>query len=145
MTHAHTKRARGRPFELGNKGRPRGAKNRKNQILETLSSEDQESLVRRAFDLAMEGEPQLLRFFLGRIMPKDRLIEIEQPPSLGQLVNDASDVIAMALRDVCNGKITPAEGAAVAATANQHTHAVEVADINKRLDLIEAKTPNGQV
>lgn len=144
MTDGPTKRPRGHPFEPGNPGRPPGAKNRKNRIAEILSDEEQKGLIRRGYERAMEGDPQMLKFFLGRIMPKDRLIEIDQSPS-GSLADEAADVIAATLNAVCSGKITPAEGAAVAAVANQYTRALEVADIIKRLDVIEAKLPNGHL
>jgi hypothetical protein len=143
MTHAPQRRVRGRPFEKGNRGRPLGAKNRKTQILEFLSSEDQNRLIRRGYEVAMDGEPQLLKFFLTRIMPKDRLIQINHPP-MGVLADEAADVIATTLQAVCSGKITPSEGVGVATIANLYTRALEVADIIKRLDIIEAKLPDAR-
>lgn len=144
MTHDSRRRVRGRPFEKGNHGRPLGAKNRKTKILEGLSDEDQRRLLRRAVEVAMDGEPQLLKFFAARMMPKDRLVQIDRPP-MGLLADEAADVIAATLQAVCVGEITPSEGAAVAAIANQLTHALEVADIVNRLDVVEAKLSNGRV
>ncbi len=106
MTDNLKKRPRGRPFKKGNSGRPAGSKNRKTQILGSISNEDQERLVSRAYEIAMEGEPQLLKFFLGRILPKDRLIQIDEVP-MGLLADEAPDVIAATLKAVCSGKITP--------------------------------------
>jgi hypothetical protein len=135
------KRRRGRPFEKGNRGRRPGSKNRKTQILGSLSNEDQDRLVRRAYERAMEGEPQLLKFFAARILPKDRLIQIDEAP-MGLFANEAPDVIAAILKAVCSGKITPTEGFDVAAVANQYARALEIADIITKLDVIEAKLPN---
>jgi hypothetical protein len=141
MTDNPKKRPRGDPFTKGNAGRPAGSKNRKTQILGSLSNEDQDRLIRRAYEVAMEGEPQLLKFFLARILPKDRLIQIDEVP-MGLLADEAPDVIAATLKAVCSGKITPAEGAAVAGVANQYARALEIADIILRLDTVEAKQPN---
>ena len=138
MTDNPTKRPRGDPFTKGNAGRPAGSKNRKTRILGSLSNEDQDRLIRRAYEVAMEGEPQLLKFFLARILPKDRLIQIDEVP-MGLLADEAPDVIAATLKAVCSGKITPAEGAAVAGIANQYARALEIADIITRLDAIEAR------
>jgi hypothetical protein len=143
MTDNPTKRPRGRPFTTGNHGRPAGSKNRKTKILEGRSTKDQDRIVDRGYEIAMGGEPQLLKFFLSRILPKDRLIQIDEIP-MGLLADEAPDVIAATLKAVCNGKITPAEGAAVAGIANQYARALEIADIITRLDAIEAKLPNGR-
>jgi hypothetical protein len=86
----------------------------------------------------MEGDSQLLKFFLSRHLPKDRLIQIDEPP-MGLFAAEAADVIAAALQAVCSGKITPAEALAVATVANQYARALEIADIITRLDVIEAK------
>jgi hypothetical protein len=141
MTDNPNQRPRGKPFKKGNTGRPSGSKNRKTQILASLSNADQDRLERRAYELAMAGDPQLLKFFLSRILPKDRLIQIDEAP-MGLLADEAPDVIAATLKAVCSGKITPAEGAAVAGVANQYARALEIADIVLRLDTIEAKQPN---
>jgi hypothetical protein len=93
----------------------------------------------------MAGELQMLKFFLNRSLPKDRFIEIDLSPYEidlapgGMLATEPADVIAAVLEAVCSGQITPAEGAAVAAIANQYTQALQSADIIKRLDTIEAK------
>jgi hypothetical protein len=141
MTDNPAKRPRGKPFEQGNHGRPAGSKNRKTQILASLSKEDQDRLVRRAYEVAMEGDPTMLKFLLGGAMPKDRLIRLEQRV-FGVFANEAADVIADALQAVCAGEITPSEGAQIAGLATQYSNALEKADIINRLDAIEAKLPN---
>jgi hypothetical protein len=103
MTDNPTKRPRGRPFEKGNHGRPAGSKNRKTQIQGSLSDEEQHRLVRLAYDMAMAGEIQLLKSFLPRILPKDRLIQIDEVP-MGLLADEAPDVIAATLKAVCTGQ-----------------------------------------
>jgi hypothetical protein len=138
MTDNLKKRPRGLPFKKGNSGRSAGSKNRKTQILGSRSNEDLDRLERRAYQLAMGGDSQLLKFFLSRHLPKDRLIQIDEVP-MGLLADEAPDVIAATLKAVCSGKITPAEGLAVATVANQYARALEIADITTRLDVIEAK------
>ena len=141
MTDNPNQRPRGKPFKKGNTGRPSGSKNRKTQILGSLSKEDQDRLVRRAYEVAMEGDPTMLKFLLGGAMPKDRLIHLEQKV-FGVFANEAADVIADALQAVCAGEITPSEGAQIAALATQHSNALEKADVINRLDAIEARLPN---
>jgi hypothetical protein len=145
MTHDPTKRPRGKPFARGNPGRPPGAKNHRTRVTERLSIEQENALHALGYQLAMEGELQMLKYFLNRTLPKDRCIRIDLTPYQidlspgGILPTEAADVIAATLQAVCSGEITPAEGAHVAAVANQYTHALDIADIVKRLDTIEAK------
>jgi hypothetical protein len=125
---------RGRPFEKGNPGRPVGSKNRKTQ----LTSEQQDRLLGVAYELACEGEPQLLKHFLTGFLPKDRLIHLDFDP-IGAFVGEAADSIAAIMKAVCSGQITPHEGTTLAALATQYSRALEIAEAIKRLDLIEAK------
>jgi hypothetical protein len=92
----------------------------------------------------MAGDTSMLKFLLRSAMPAGRLIRLEQH-AFGIFADEAADVIATALRAVCDGEITPREGADVAAVANEYTNALEKADIIKRLDAIEAKLPNARV
>jgi hypothetical protein len=145
MTHDPNKRPRGKPFARGNPGRRRGAKNHRTRLTERTSREQLDALERLGRELAMAGELQMLKFFLNRSLPKDRCIEIDLSPydidlaPGGVVATEPADVTAAALEAVCSGKITPAEGAAVAAIATQYSHALQTADVVKRLDAIEAK------
>jgi len=134
MSHVRA-RSRGRPFAKGNPGRPAGSKNRKIQ----LTSEQGQRLLDRAYELALEGEPLLVKHLLTGFLPKDRLIHIDFDP-IGAYAGEAADTIAAIMRAVFSGQITPQEGTALAALATQYSRALDIAEVIKRLDLIEAKT-----
>ena len=87
----------------------------------------------------MEGEPQLLKYFCSGFLPKDRLIHIDIDP-IGAFAGEAADAIAAIMRAVFSGQITPQEGMTLAALATQYSRALDIAEVIKRLDLIEAKT-----
>src|SRR5215831_16299815 len=70
---------RGRPFEKGNGGRPRGSKNRNTLLAHALLAGEETELVRKAIEVAKAGDVQMLKFLLDRLLPKDRLIKIELP------------------------------------------------------------------
>jgi hypothetical protein len=65
-----TARVRGRPFTQGNRGRPAGAKNRSTLVRGVLLRGDDERLLRKAIEMALNGDAQILKFFLGRILPR---------------------------------------------------------------------------
>jgi hypothetical protein len=133
MSHVQSA-TRGRPFEKGNSGRPANSKNRKTH----LTSEQGRRLLDRAYEVAMEGEPQLLRFLLTRILPKDRFIHLDMDP-IGADAREAADSIAAIMRAVFRGEITPQEGTDLATLATQYSRALDIAEIISRMDLIEAK------
>ena len=61
----------------------------------------------------MKGDVVLLKFFLGRIIPRDRVVQLDLPAinSPGDAVNATAQIIEL----VSEGKITPIEGAALGA------------------------------
>jgi hypothetical protein len=52
---AAPKESRGRPFERGNPGRPRGSKNRTTRLLEELVAGEGEKLIQKTVELALGG------------------------------------------------------------------------------------------
>ena len=69
------KRPRGRPFAKGNGGRKLGSRNRATLLADALLEGEQEELIRKGIELAKAGDPQMLKFFLDRILPKERLVK----------------------------------------------------------------------
>ena len=76
---------RGRPFEPGNPGRPKGARHRITRAAEALLDGETEALTRKAIELALAGDGMALRLCLERILPprKERPVDIELPSLTG--------------------------------------------------------------
>ena len=70
---------RGRPFAKGNPGRLPGSKNKATLIATSLLEDEAEDLIRTAIDLAKAGDKDMLKFLLGRVLPKERAIRLELP------------------------------------------------------------------
>jgi hypothetical protein len=70
---------RGRPFQDGNPGRKPGSKNRTTLVAAALLESEAEELVRKAVELAKAGDVVMLKFVLGRILPRERLIKLNLP------------------------------------------------------------------
>jgi len=79
QTTTTTPAVRGRPFPKGNGGRRLGSKNRSSLIFAALSDDDKEDVVRKGLELAKAGDVSMLKFFLGRILPRERSIRIDLP------------------------------------------------------------------
>jgi hypothetical protein len=134
---SRTPRVRGRPFAKGNGGRPPGSKNKDSLILAALMDGEQEELVRKGIELAKAGNVPMLKLFLGPMLPRERPIRINLPRM--QFADDAVEALGAILRAVSEGSITPGEGADLANLVNSYARAIDIADVARRLDALEAR------
>ena len=129
--------ARGRPFSRGNSGRKPGSKNRATILTAALVEGDAQELLGKAVELAKAGNVVMLKFLLGRILPRERLIKLDLPRM--EFADDAVEALGRVVGAVSEGRISPSEAAAMAALINSYTQAIDMADVVKRLDALEAQ------
>jgi hypothetical protein len=132
---------RGRPFAAGNAGRKQGSKNRTAVVAAALLDGEAEELVHKAVELAKAGDVPMLKFLLGRILPRERPIKLDLPPM--NFADDAVAALGAIIDAVGDGRISPSERAALAAMIDAYTRAIDMADVVKRLDGLEAKVNGG--
>jgi hypothetical protein len=128
---------RGRPFIQGNPGRKAGSRNRASVVAGALIEGDAEELARKAVQLAKSGNVVMLKFLLGRLLPRERSIRLELPPM--EFADDAVEAHSAIVRAVSDGLISPSEAAALAALMTSYGRAIDMADVVKRLDALEAQ------
>src|ERR1700683_2499409 len=121
---------RGRPFPKGNSGRPRGSRNRTTVVAASLLDGETESLVRKAIELALAGDAQLLKFLLSRALPRERTIQLDLPRI--ETAEDAVTALTRILLAITQGEITPSEGAAMVAVVNSYTRALDISQLVRR-------------
>lgn len=136
----NAEKTRGRPFQPGNPGRPKGARNAATVAAESLLDGEAEKLTRKAIELAFGGDVTALRLCMERILPprKSRPISINLPT-----VENPTDVLtalSAVTTAVSNGELTPDEGQAIASLLEQSRRAQELVDIDDRLKKLEANT-----
>ena len=136
-----TPAVRGRPFPKGNGGRRPGSKNQNTLILAALANGQQEGLVRKGLELAMAGDVSMLQFFLSRLLPREPTIRIDLPKM--EFADDAVEALGAIVRAVSEGSITPGQGAALANLVNSQCRAIDIADLVKRMNALEARI-NGE-
>jgi hypothetical protein len=134
---SRTPRVRGRPFPKNNFGRPPGSKNRRTRVLGALLQGDEEELLCKAKEMAKAGDGQMLRFLLGRTLPRERLVRIDLPKI--EFADDAVEALGAIVRAVSEGSITPGEGVDLANLVNSCSRAIDIADLVKRMDGLEAR------
>jgi hypothetical protein len=128
---------RGRPFAKGNSGRKPGSQNRATRIAAALLDSEAEELVRTAIDLAKSGDVAMLKFLLGRLLPKEAAVRIDFAPTDGDL--DPVDAIGTILDAAGNGLILPAQAASLASTVTAYTRTIDAAELTARFEAIEKR------
>jgi hypothetical protein len=79
----------------------------------------------------------MLKFLLSRILPRDRVIKLDLPQM--DFADDAVEALGQIMRAVSEGRISPSEGASLATLMKSYTDAIDLADVAKRLDALEAQ------
>jgi hypothetical protein len=132
---------RGKPFSAGNPGRPKGARHKTTLAIEKLLDGEAEALTRMAIELAKGGDMQALRLCMDRLAPprKDRSIAFDLPAI--ETVDDLPAATRAIMDAVSVGDITPSEAAELGKLVDSHVRAIEVSDLNKRLEALERATP----
>jgi hypothetical protein len=138
----HVPTTRGRPFANGNPGRPPGSKNRTTLLAAALLEGEAEELVRKAVALAKAGNVAMLKFLLSRILPRERLITLDLPPM--DFADDGVEAHGHIMHAASEGRISPSEAAGLSTLINSYTRAIEMADVVKRLDALEAQIKGGR-
>ncbi len=128
---------RGRPFQAGNAGRPKGARNRATVAMEALLEGEAEKLARRAVEMALEGDTTALRLCMHRILParKDRHVPFALPKL--ETAADAVKASAALVKAVAAGELTPSEAAELSKLVEGFTRAADLHDIQARLEKLE--------
>ena len=129
----------GRPFPLGNPGRPKGARHKTTRAIEALLEGEAEALTRKAIEAALGGDATALRLCLERLAParRDGPISFDLGPLNGPA--DALKAVAGTLVAMSEGDLTPTEAGAVVALLDQYRKAFEATELEKRLSALEAK------
>ena len=135
----NARNTRGKPFERGNMGRPKGARHRVTLAIEALLDGQHEALTQVAISRALDGDMVALRLCMDRIAPprKDASVAMVLPT-----VRTAADVVvasAAVLKAVAAGEITPDEAGRIMALLSAHRAILEANDHECRIAALEAK------
>lgn len=134
----NAKTTRGKPFQPGNMGRPKGSRNKTTLALEALLDGEAEAITRKAVQMALDGDATAMRLVMDRIIPprKERPIMFTMPKM--ETAGDAVKASAALVDAVANGDITPGEAGELSKLVDGFTKAVELHEIQQRLEKLEA-------
>ncbi len=131
---------RGRPFQAGNPGRPKGARNKASLAAEALLDGEAEAIARKAVEMALAGDTTAMRLCLERIMPirRDRPVSFAMPQitSASEAATAASAIVAA----VASGELTPSEALDLSRVLENYTRVLEASEFEERLQKLERVT-----
>ena len=131
---------RWKPGQSGNPaGKPKGARHKATQAVETLLEGQAEALTQKAIEKALEGDGVALRLCLERIAParKDAAVCFDLPA-----IATAADTVTASsalLEAVAAGNVTPDEASRIMGLLTSHKTLVEVCELERRIEALEAK------
>lgn len=130
-------------FKPGNtfgQGRPVGSRNSVTLAAENIINGEGEALSRKLIELALDGNVACLKTAIERIVPavKSRLVSLPGMPKIASIA-DASKLTSFILDAVADGEITPIEGEVISRSCERHIKALEVRDLEQRLESLEKK------
>lgn len=136
----YAENTRGKPFEPGNPGRPKGARNRATRAAEELLDGEIEGLTRKCIDRAQEGDMQAMRLVLDRAFPvrKGRPVQIDLPAMAD--AEGVSEGFGAVLQAVSQGDLTTDEAKDISSILEARRKAIETQDLDARISALESKT-----
>ena len=119
------------PFEPGNAGRPKGAKGRKRQMLESRSDE----LLEKLIDLALLGDATALRLCIDRLLPRLRAeaAPIKVDIASSKIAEIGTSIVAAAM----SGKVSPDSARDIVSALADVAKLREHTELEERLRTLE--------
>jgi hypothetical protein len=85
----------------------------------------------------LDGDAQMLKFLLGRALPRERLLHLDLPRI--EFADDGVEALGRIANAVAEGELSPSEGAHLAEIMRAYTAAIENHDVVKRVEQLEAE------
>lgn len=119
------------------KGKPKGARNKSTLAAEALLEGSLDKICKRVEEEALNGNMQAAKMILDRFIPvrKDRVIKIDLP--MIKTYEDVLLAIGYVVNGVGNGTISPSEGESLSRTIDIYSKALEINQLEHRLDELE--------
>jgi len=134
---------RGRPFEPGvsgnPRGRPKGSRNQRTVFFEGMLDHRAEEMLHTLFDLALNRDPMAMRFCAERILPlrRDRRVEFDLPEIA--TTDDGVKASAAIMHAFAAGELSPNEATTAMRLLQAHLGVLEQAKLEPRVSALEEK------
>jgi Family of unknown function (DUF5681) len=119
------------------RGRPKGTRHRVTILAEQLMQGDAEDVVRAVIAAAKTGDMTAAKIILDRIVPlrKGAAVMFELPELITPA--DLPPAVTAVTKAVAEGTLTPDEGTSVVTMLEANRRAIEMADLERRIMVLE--------
>lgn len=127
-----------KPGQSGNpNGRPPGSRNKTTIAVQALLQGQAEALTQKAIDAGLEGDMTALKLCLDRVYPsiKELPLNIKLPAMMS--AQDLPIITAAIIKSVSSGELLPSEAEKLSKLVDIHRQAIETADFDARLKVLE--------
>lgn len=135
----NAQRTRGRPFQPGNPGRPKGARNKLNVLMDEMRLENGKAVADAMIQKAKDGDVSAAKLLMDRWFPaqRSRTVSVDLPEikTVADLV-PAHDALMSAVADE---QITPDEASTLAGILESRRRAIETTELEQRISALESK------
>ena len=127
------------------KGKPKGAINKATRAALTLLDGQAEAVTRRAIEMALKGDTVALKLCIDRIVPprREACLDGLKLPTIHSPA-DLPNVFASLIGAVGRGELTPGQAEKLARLVGEYGRAVELANFEDRLAVLEQQSKAGQ-
>ena len=141
------RRGRGRPFQVGQsgnpKGKPPGARHRVTVLAEKLMADDTEAVVRAVVEAAKGGDMTAARLILDRIAPPRKGSPVSFKLPIIKTAADVTKALSAVAASMASGDLTPEEANGVANVIEAKRKAVETQEFESRIVALERAAQEG--
>jgi hypothetical protein len=119
------------------KGRPNGSRNKVTISALNMIEGESEVLSRKAIEAALNGNIQMLKFCLERIIPvcKDTPVKIKIPVPKNS--DDVAKMTKVILKKLSEGELTPSQAELIGRSADRHIKSLQLKNLEERLKMLE--------
>ncbi len=121
-------------------GKPPGTRHRATRLAEAVLEGEADALMRKAIDLAKEGDVTALRFCLERLIPRRTEARIEfEMPAISR-PKDAIAALSKISEGLGRGELTANQVGSLVALVEATLKAIEVFTLDERIAILEERT-----
>jgi hypothetical protein len=129
---------RGRPFQKGNPGRPKGARHKSTVAIELLLEGQADAIGRKCIEMALAGDTTALRLAMERIAPVRRARVRFTLPAIEEMT-DLPKAVGAVLEAIADGTLSPEEGSAIGNAISLQCRVLEVCELEQRIAALEER------